>query len=122
MKRTSASSADKPTPSKKATKFCLCRRLRAEQSSRLRGFERYGLIASVVKLGRIIFVMLADSPTGETPMHRFPLLLFVIVITTQSWAQSIFDRSETMDLVTVTKYCANVKDYSDSHVPRIFAQ
>ena len=27
-----------------------------------------------------------------------------------------------MDLMTVTKYCANVKDYSDSQVPRIFAQ
>jgi hypothetical protein len=55
-------------------------------------------------------------------MHRFSHLLFVIVITTPSWAQSIFDRSQTMDLMTVTKYCANVEDYSDSQVPRIFAQ
>ena len=27
-----------------------------------------------------------------------------------------------MDLITVTTYCANVEDYSDSQVPRIFAQ
>jgi hypothetical protein len=55
-------------------------------------------------------------------MHRFSPLLFVIVITTPSLAQSIFDRSQTMDLITVTTYCANVEDYSDSQVPRIFAR
>src|SRR5580692_2879913 len=35
MKKTSASSADRPTRFRKATKFCWCRRLRAGQGSRL---------------------------------------------------------------------------------------
>jgi hypothetical protein len=55
-------------------------------------------------------------------MHRFSPLLFVIVISTPLLAQSVFDRSQTMALITVTKYCANVEDYSDSQVPLIFAQ
>ena len=55
-------------------------------------------------------------------MHRFSPLLFAIVISTPLLAQSRFDRSQTMDLITVTTYCGNVEDYSDSQVPRIFAQ
>ena len=55
-------------------------------------------------------------------MHRFSPLLFVIVISTPLLAQSVFDRSQTTALITVTKYCANVEDYSDSQVPLIFAQ
>lgn len=45
-------------------------------------------------------------------MHRFSPLLFVIVISTPLLAQSVFDRSQTTALITVTKYCANVEDYS----------
>src|ERR1039458_9322797 len=55
-------------------------------------------------------------------MNRFSPLLFVIVLSTPLLAQSRFDRNETIDLITVTKYCANVEDYSDSQVPLIFAQ
>lgn len=55
-------------------------------------------------------------------MHRFSSLLLVIVISTPLLAQSIFDRSQTMELITVAKYCANVEDYSDSQVPHIFAR
>ena len=55
-------------------------------------------------------------------MHRFSPLLFVIVLSTPLLAQSILDRSQTTYIVTITKYCANVEDYSDSQVPRIFAQ
>lgn len=71
---------------------------------------------------RRIISSLADSPNRETPMHRFSLLFFVIVLSTSSLAQSIFDRKQTIDLITVTKYCANVDEYSDSQVPRIFAR
>ena len=55
-------------------------------------------------------------------MHRLSPLLFVIVISTPLLAQSIFDRSQTKDLIAVTTYCANVEDYSESQVPRIFAR
>ena len=55
-------------------------------------------------------------------MHRFSPLLSVIVICTPLLAQSIFDKKAAMDLITVTTYCANVEDYSDSQVPRIFAR
>jgi hypothetical protein len=54
-------------------------------------------------------------------MHRFSPFLFVIVISASVSAQSELDRS-TLDLISITTYCANVEDYSDSHVPRIFAQ
>jgi hypothetical protein len=37
-------------------------------------------------------------------MHRFSPLLFAIVISTPLLAQSRFDRSQTMDLITVTTY------------------
>ena len=55
-------------------------------------------------------------------MHRFSSLLFAIVISTPLLAQSRFDRSQTLDLINITKYCATVEDYSDSQVPRIFAR
>jgi hypothetical protein len=55
-------------------------------------------------------------------MHRFSALFFVIVISTPLLAQSIFNRSQTMDLITITTYCTNVEDYSDSQVPRLFAR
>jgi hypothetical protein len=54
-------------------------------------------------------------------MHRFSSLLFVIALNTPLVAQSIVDRSTT-EIITVTKYCANVRDYSDSQVPHILAQ
>ena len=68
------------------------------------------------------FVSLAASPAGETPMHRFSLLLCVLVISTPLLSQSIFNGKETKELITVTTYCANVEHYSDSQVPHIFAQ
>jgi hypothetical protein len=46
----------------------------------------------------------------------------VIAISTPLLAQSVLDRSQTKDLIAVTTYCTNVEDYSDSQVPRIFAQ
>lgn len=57
-------------------------------------------------------------------MRRLSPFLFVIAISTPLLAQSInvFDRNETTALVTITRYCANVEDYSDAHVPRIFAR
>jgi hypothetical protein len=55
-------------------------------------------------------------------MHRFSPLLFAIVISTPLLAQSRFDRSQTLNLINITTYCANVEDYSDSQVPRIFAR
>jgi hypothetical protein len=55
-------------------------------------------------------------------MHRFSPLLFVIVISTPLLAQSIFDQKAAMDVNTITTYCANVEDYSDSQVPRILAR
>ena len=55
-------------------------------------------------------------------MHRFSPLLFVIAISLSVSAQSALDRKATLDLISITTYCANVEDYSDSHVPRIFAQ
>ena len=57
-------------------------------------------------------------------MYRFSSLLFVIVIGTPLFAQSIpvFNQQETTDLITIATYCANVEDYSNSQVPRIFAQ
>jgi len=55
-------------------------------------------------------------------MHRFSPLLCVLVISTPLLSQSIFNRKETLDLITITRYCANVEDYSHSQVPRIFAQ
>ena len=70
-----------------------------------------------------IILTLADSQAGDAPMHRFSPLLFVIVICTPLVAQSRFDKSKAeMDLVSVTTYCANVEDYSDSQVPRILAR
>jgi hypothetical protein len=54
-------------------------------------------------------------------MHRFSPLLFVIVLSTPLLAQS-FDKKESKDLITITRYCAKVQDYSDSQVPRIFAR
>jgi hypothetical protein len=69
-----------------------------------------------------IISSLGDSPAGDAPMHRFSPLLFVIVISTPLLAQSIFEFDKDADLITVTTYCANVEDYSDSQVPRIFAQ
>lgn len=52
--------------------------------------------------------------------------LFVIVMSTSLLAQSTvdwanLDKKSTTDLITLTKYCANVVEYSDSQVPRIFA-
>lgn len=55
-------------------------------------------------------------------MQRFSPLLCVLVISTPLLSQSIFNREETLDLITITRYCANVEDYSDSQVPHIFAQ
>lgn len=54
-------------------------------------------------------------------MHRFSPFLFAIVLSTPLLAQPKFDRSQTLDLINITKYCATVEDYSDSQVPRIFA-
>jgi len=65
---------------------------------------------------------LADSPAGETPMHKFSYVLFLIVLSTPLLAQSISDRKAMLDLVSITTYCVNVENYSDSHVPRIYAQ
>lgn len=55
-------------------------------------------------------------------MQGFSPLLCVLVISTPLLSQSIFNRKETLDLITITRYCANVEDYSHSQVPRIFAQ
>jgi hypothetical protein len=57
-------------------------------------------------------------------MHRFSPLLFVLVISTPLLAQSTFAKSQVAidALNTVAKYCANVENYSDSQIPRIFAQ
>jgi hypothetical protein len=57
-------------------------------------------------------------------MHKLSPVLFVIVLCTSLLAQSKFvgSNAATDALTTVAKYCANVEDYSDSHVPRIFAQ
>ena len=55
-------------------------------------------------------------------MHRFSPLLCVLVISTPLLSQAIFNQKETLDLITITRYCANVEDYSQSQVPRIFAQ
>ncbi len=60
-------------------------------------------------------------------MRRFSPLLFVIVMSTSLLAQRTvdwanLDKNLTMEIVAVTKYCANVEDYSNSLVPRIFAQ
>jgi hypothetical protein len=54
-------------------------------------------------------------------MHRFSPFLFAIVLGTPLLAQSRYDKSQTLDLINITKYCATVEDYSDSQVPRIFA-
>jgi hypothetical protein len=66
-------------------------------------------------------------------MSKFSPLLFVIVMSTSLLAQSTpadsvlldranLDKKSTTDIITDTKYCANVEEYSDSQVPRIFAQ
>ena len=60
-------------------------------------------------------------------MRRFSFLSLLIVLSTSLFAQTTvdganLDKKSTMDLITVTKYCANVEDYSDSQVPRIFAR
>ena len=55
-------------------------------------------------------------------MHRSSHALFVIVLSAPLLAQSISDRKAMLDLVGITTYCANVEDYSDSHVPHLFAQ
>jgi hypothetical protein len=60
-------------------------------------------------------------------MPKFSPLLFVIVMSTSLLAQSTvdwanLDKKSTTDLITVTKYCANVEEYSDSQVPRIFGR
>jgi hypothetical protein len=57
----------------------------------------------------------------ETSMHRFSPLLFAIVISAPLLAQSRFDKSQTLDLIKITKYCATTEDYSDSQVSRMFA-
>ena len=54
-------------------------------------------------------------------MHRFSPLLIVIAVGAPL-AQSVFDRKATPDQISITTYCANVEDYSDSYAPRIFAQ
>lgn len=59
-------------------------------------------------------------------MPKFSPLLFAIVMSTSLLAQSTvdwanLDKKSTTDLITLTKYCANVEEYSDSQVPRIFA-
>src|SRR5215469_16654344 len=74
-----------------------------------------------MKRGRTIWIVGRVANWG-TPMHRLSPLLFVIVISAPLVAQSIFDRKATTDLITVTTYCANVEDYSDPQVPRIFAR
>jgi hypothetical protein len=63
----------------------------------------------------------------ETPMRRFSPLLFAIVMSTSLLAQRTVDwanlnEKSTMEIIAVTKYCANVEDYSNSQVPRIFAR
>ena len=58
-------------------------------------------------------------------MRTLALFLFVIALTTSLLAQSKFDESNAAArdaLITTAKYCANVEDYSESQVPRIFAQ
>src|SRR5215469_3187379 len=55
-------------------------------------------------------------------MQRFSPLLLLIALATPLLAQSSFDRKQTIDLITVTRYCASVEDYSNSQVPRIFAK
>jgi hypothetical protein len=55
-------------------------------------------------------------------MHRFSPLLVAIAVSAPLLAQSAFDRKATPDQISITTYCATVEDYSDSHVPRIFAQ
>jgi hypothetical protein len=56
-------------------------------------------------------------------MHRLSPLLFVIVTSAPLLAQSTFENSKaSMDAVSVATYCKVVENYSDSQVPRIFAQ
>jgi len=69
-------------------------------------------------------------------MPQLSPLLFVIVMSTSLLAQSTIDwanldKKSTTDIITgeklgflkaVTKYCANVEEYSGSQVPRIFAR
>jgi hypothetical protein len=60
-------------------------------------------------------------------MHRFSPLLFVLAVSTSLVARSTvdwanLDEKSTMEIVAVTKYCANIEDYSNSQVPRIFAR
>ncbi|MGC2477524.1 MAG: hypothetical protein WA485_24505 [Candidatus Sulfotelmatobacter sp.] len=60
-------------------------------------------------------------------MHRFSPFLFAIVMSTSLLAQTTvdwanLDKKSTMEIVAVTKYCANVEDYSNYQAPRIFAR
>lgn len=60
-------------------------------------------------------------------MHRFSPLLFAIVMSTSLFGQTTIDwanldEKSTMEIVAITKYCANIEEYSNSQVPRIFAR
>src|ERR1700691_3823977 len=58
-------------------------------------------------------------------MNRLTPLFSLMMVATSLLAQSADSRSarqERYALVTLTKYCAAVENFSSSHAPRVFAQ